>query len=808
MAELNPATPGSYAKSAAFEQDKFDPAQLEALTEQYLTSRKSVFDYDRLMVDDRNAIGKGQWVRNAFLVSHNDLEDIDRQNTEFTTAHRKYTDTSPGGNYCINPRPLYTPYADPPVMGMMYGRKDIDVYDVTQTGMGAFYSEAQDDTSQIIHMRLGVTAYTGLSTFFTGFFSYSSAKAAKTGRVGGGFFHAVGMGIGLIVTIINWPLLAVSALGYAGRFFLSKPSSRYAYLKPAMHLYWGSVQNMLNSIVTNRGLYPNLPATGPGLAALAVGVASGNIGIAAAGAVIGVGGAIKGANGGISGARGAGQSEGGNLDNNEQMMQAAYQIDTDSMKSFAAMAPDIFSPDGGVDVYAVAGRALRLRNLMERTMAEQFGKANQYDDYFGFAKRILASRRLTAYSPSMSDKFNAYIRSGAGVGQTTEGLQQQRDLSDQLIKEMQRKPNFKQYATQVLGSPWYSTSDADTSLEDKAIKTTSFTPDGKNTVINDEPYKEEGGIISKTMGFLNALQAEFNDGTGFASFRVDYTGAQGDNFSNQSAESEIGQFINSASSKGRETSINFADGRLVGGAAGDIMGAAVNGIKDVIGGTLDWFGMSGLLALKGDAFVDIPKHWISSTGSLPRAQYTMTLQSPYGNVISQIINIYIPLCMVLAAGLPMATGRQSYTAPLMLELYDRGRTQTRYGMVDQISISRGTSNLGFTKEGVALAYEVSFSVVDLSSVVAMPNSSVFSLASLVNPFDIFDDETLFTDYMNVLGSVSMSQQVYKLNRLKLNAAKKMKNYKMLSSPYAWASFAHDMPSIGWLDAIFLGTDKV
>ena len=60
MAELNPATPGSYAKSAAFNQDKFDPAEIEALTEQYLTSRKSVFDYDNLNVDDRNPGGKGQ----------------------------------------------------------------------------------------------------------------------------------------------------------------------------------------------------------------------------------------------------------------------------------------------------------------------------------------------------------------------------------------------------------------------------------------------------------------------------------------------------------------------------------------------------------------------------------------------------------------------------------------------------------------------------------------------------------------------------------------------------------------------------
>ena len=36
-------------------------------------------------------------------------------------------------------------------------------------------------------------------------------------------------------------------------------------------------------------------------------------------------------------------------------------------------------------------------------------------------------------------------------------------------------------------------------------------------------------------------------------------------------------------------------------------------------GMLDVVGLSGLGALAGSGFVDIPKHWQSSTANLPRA---------------------------------------------------------------------------------------------------------------------------------------------------------------------------------------------
>ena len=104
-----------------------------------------------------------QWVRQSFIVNVDDLDRVDQQNRTFSTANIKYTDTSPGGNFAINPPPQFTRYADPkPSPGSRA---------VGSKGMGRYYSEAIDDSSQIIYMRFGVPQFNSLTTFFTGFYN-------------------------------------------------------------------------------------------------------------------------------------------------------------------------------------------------------------------------------------------------------------------------------------------------------------------------------------------------------------------------------------------------------------------------------------------------------------------------------------------------------------------------------------------------------------------------------------------------------------------------------------------------------------
>ena len=162
----------------------------------------------------------------------------------------------------------------------------------------------------------------------------------------------------------------------------------------------------------------------------------------------------------------------------------------------------------------------------------------------------------------------------------------------------------------------------------------------------------------------------------------------------------------------------------------------------------------------------------------------------------------IPLCSILAGALPLATGKQSYTSPFMLEMYDRGRNIVRLGMIESITVTRGTGNVGFNNEGQALGLEVSFSIKNLSSIVAMPVAPGFSLFK-----GVFDSENAFTDYMLCLSGVKLKDIVNRWPMLQYQLAAKRSQISQYTSAAYWGATLAQTPGISLLGAIMKGTDK-
>jgi hypothetical protein len=295
--------------------------------------------------------------------------------------------------------------------------------------------------------------------------------------------------------------------------------------------------------------------------------------------------------------------------------------------------------------------------------------------------------------------------------------------------------------------------------------------------------------------------AEAADGSDWVSFRVDYTGTVQESFSNNTSPSSLASTMNSISSKAREIRYSTADLNLFPG-----METIKEALTSVMGGAASVLQLDGLAMLAGNAFVDIPDNWESSVASLPKSDYSITLISPYGNAVSQLMSIYIPLACLLAGALPLATGAQSHTHPFFCQLHDRGRSFIRYGVIDRLSISRGTSNLGFNNEGKAMAMEVSFSVKDLSSIVAIPITQ--QGFSLLNPLEGFlDDQTAFQDYMQSVCGMTLPDMIYPWSRLKYRANKKLTDIDTYFSAANLASKLTSFPGTGILNAIFQGTNR-
>jgi hypothetical protein len=294
------------------------------------------------------------------------------------------------------------------------------------------------------------------------------------------------------------------------------------------------------------------------------------------------------------------------------------------------------------------------------------------------------------------------------------------------------------------------------------------------------------------------VKTELDDGSAFVCFRVNSTGEVSESFSNSTTKSAIEDKINGMASSKRSTNFSFSGGKLAG-----LVDGAVGQVKDFIGGVADQFNIAGLAVLGGAAFVDIPEHWESSSASLPTQSYTVSLVSPYGNALSQLFSMYIPLFMLLAGALPRSTGKQSYTSPPLVQLFDKGKQQTRLGMIDSISVRRGITNLPYNKHMQAMGIEVTFSVKDLSSIMHIPISEGFSL----NPTKgLFDEDTVFSDYMGVLAGLDLDDQIYPFRKLFLNMTRWTTNWRSWTSASHIASFLGNGTPLRFGSIFYKGVD--
>lgn len=388
-------------------------------------------------------------------------------------------------------------------------------------------------------------------------------------------------------------------------------------------------------------------------------------------------------------------------------------------KRFSEILPDVFKEDGLIDVFALSTRAQRIAN------AEMARISAALDSPMTQGKLI-----------SLGKQMEGPVTDPGGI-------------------------TYSQYMEKYHASE----------LSKEVIT------EGKGADVRNN-WKEE---------FMNAATADLQDGGNWVTFRVQTAKEVSESFSNEIGESAIAQKINSTASGGRDKRFSVSGGNLGDGEGLlGMMGSMVEGLigmgKDLLTGTLDGLGMAGVSIMAGSANIDIPKHWKDSSVEMPKQSYKMELRTPYGNPLSVLLNLYIPLAMILAGTIPISTGRNSYTSPFLCELYSQGRCQTKLGMITSLNITRGTSNAGWSvSQKLPLGIDIDFTVSDMSSIMHMP---------LSNRWKLLDDETTaFDNYMNVLGSLTLNEQVYIGEKFKRNMSHVYARLKKYSSPHYWGSVA-------------------
>lgn len=688
------------------------------------------------------------WVRRSFLVSKTNKDAMELKRRFYSSASVKYVDTSPGGNVMINPPPQFTRLADVkpksirsstnPLVGSSGLLGEGNDSNMTTT-LGRYYSEAIDDNAHLVHFRMGKTGYNSFLHYLFGFYSYKAGYIARTGRAPG-FFYNVGRVAGAVTAIVNWRFVATLFLVRMLKFMTGVPSFRYAYLKPAMPVYWAAVQSMVNHIATYQGL-----------------------------TTIGTSEALQ---------------QGNKLENNDGY--TGFDMDAQTRARLHEMMPDIYDAHGNINVYGIATKSARRANAMREAVRHALDAKNIKEGTRGFNQSVVELMSKT-------------------YGVTSSG-----GLTSLIDHWLQQKGGGAYTQTGNIGG-----------------------------------MEMRSDNLSDPTGLGEYLAAELRDGSAFVTFRVDEGGSVSESFSNTAADSELKSKLDGLASNVRSTMNMWAGGNISDGPLGTAVQGILGSVAQVIGGGLDSFGLGGLAMIGGGGYADIPQHWESSMASMPRANYTIKLRAPYRNPYSVLVNETIPLCMLLAMVLPNSTGMQSYTGPFMLEFYDTGRAMSRYGMVDSISITRGTASTAFNQERMYHGIEVSLSILDLTNQIHMPLSEGFSSITAGNTnthmaagvvgtvatgsteggFDLtkaigaietagdaigsfWSDDTNFTDYMAILSGLGVADNIYATRKARLRLTRAFAEWRTHYSKPALA-MAYGDSWVGQLAKIpYRGSDKL
>lgn len=653
----------------------------------------------------RKTILDKAWAGHAFLAPPSSLtDDVNNRRRYYTTSSRKFTDTTLGGHFVINPLSQFTGTAD---------LKHKSIYSESK-GEGRWYAENLDDNYQIVHIRAGVPKFNSMVTFFSNFYNVHAGSVARTGR-GPDVWFRLGQVAGAIGTLPFQPFIVV---GSAIKYLAGMPRSKYYYLKPTMYPYWFAVSNMVNGIMVNLGMTPHF------------------------------------------------------LTNEQKRyfdpVTHADNRDYDAMKRVYG---DVLLKGGGLDVFAISTRAQRLANAYREAMSADLDGMS--DD---------PARR--------TEELNRLLMDGVD-----RNLTRLRDPGASLAE-------YEKAYLAFLGA-YDETKVAAAEVDD-----------------NSEGWWAQAA---------EAFGAERQMGSDFVSFRVNHTGSQSENFSNQTGESSLQSEINNMSSSARSARFNLADGNVT-----SVVGTVLDVVKSVSAGILDSVMLEGFMVLGGQAFADIQKTYESSSADLNRTSFTIPLRSWAADDWVRLKNLFLPLSAILCLGLPRATGPGSYDGPFLLEVFNQGRTQIREGMIESISIERGVGDVGWGRGSKVLGIDVTVTIVDLSTILSVPinpavggfaqagaaaiagvgtavgNESITTAGDAVMSMiakATYSEDNKYSDYLATLASLPLESQINASRKWKLAMARSRVQMGQWRSPHHAAAKLMDVLPGELIKAVSQATDR-
>ena len=271
--------------------------------------------------------------------------------------------------------------------------------------------------------------------------------------------------------------------------------------------------------------------------------------------------------------------------------------------------------------------------------------------------------------------------------------------------------------------------------------------------------------------------------TQFLGFRIEKSVDASESFSNSTSPSSFAESFNNTV---RETAAKTTDYGLKGGTGIDVLDSMVQAGSNIIQSamkTLNDFGLFDLTGLSSavstGAFIDVPEQYSGSDFSKSHS-ISFQLRSPYGDMVSIYQSIIVPLACILAGALPRQAGANSYNQPFLCRVYCKGMFSIPMGIIDSISIKRGSSEFGWTYNNLPTCIDVSIGIKDMSPVMYM---------GLLEPgwTTLWATDSSFKEYLLTLSGTGLFERISVLARMRRNfqfKAHKLRNYYF--NPSFWS----------------------
>lgn len=212
---------------------------------------------DEVVVRKQPRIVDTDWIRMSLMT------EIDEYEKEFVKHMYKSgvmgdtMSSTIGDHLTLNPPYGLGPWADVHYKGRIV---DNDVYlperRVVHTGAGRRWYEMFQVNSKprTLIMESGVPHFQSIFSFWTQSVNYAQSIKAVEAR--SPIFYYMGYGMGARTAFLAFPVLTVAyyLLTSAYKATIGLPDPRYYTFKSNMHVYWGTVNNIMNTIAANKGV--------------------------------------------------------------------------------------------------------------------------------------------------------------------------------------------------------------------------------------------------------------------------------------------------------------------------------------------------------------------------------------------------------------------------------------------------------------------------------------------------------------------------------------------------------------------------